>query len=411
MNDTETAVGRNATEFAELWAQYCDQHTHILPERGDVREGTILRVDGSDVLLDIGAKQDAVISQRELAQMSQEERQRLRIGARVQAYILRSNDAEEQVIVSLRLAAEYQDWLHAEELLASGEIVTAVITGYNRGGLLCSILSLQGFIPASQVVSVAARRLTSQPEVFDEVRDSEMVVKVLEVNRRRRRLILSERAAQHEWRAKQRERLFAQLEVGDRRKGVVSNLASFGAFVDLGGVDGLVHLSELSWGRLDHPGRLVRVGQEVEVEVLNFDRERQRIGLSLKRLQPDPWTTVEERYAPGQLVSGTVTHLVKFGAFVELEDGIEGLIHLSELAGDELGSVGSVVSEGQSVDLVVLSVDADHHRIALSLRQFEEPPEKEGGPAAGGPELGDPEAEATPAPEDLDPDLFDAGVA
>ena len=311
--------------FAELWEQYSERYPHIAPQRGDVRDGIILRSRRDEVLIDIGAKQDAVLSTKELQAMTPEELSTLRVGEAMQVYVVRDDARGDRIVVSLRLAAENRDWQRAEALVESGEIVETRITGFNKGGLLCSFGRLQGFIPASQVTTIEARRLVHQPERFEQLDGRELVAKVLEVDRRRRRLILSERAAMREWRAQQRQALFATLQVGERREGVVSNLASFGAFVDLGGTDGLVHLSEMSWGRLDHPSQMLSVGDRVEVQVLNIDPERERIGLSIKRLRSDPWSTIGERLEPGQLVEGTVSHVVKFGAFVVLAEGGRGI--------------------------------------------------------------------------------------
>jgi len=363
------SVSDSGASFAELWEQYAERYPHVVPQRGDVRDGVILHAGRDEVLVDIGAKQDAVLSTRELQSMTPDELAALQVGESTQVYVVRDGEVSDRIIVSLRLAAEQRDWQRAAELVESGEIVKTRLTGYNKGGLLCSFGRLQGFIPASQVTSIEARRLQDHPELFEAVQRRELVAKVLEVNQRRRRLIMSERAAMHEWRAQQRQELFASLQVGDRREGVVSNLASFGAFVDLGGADGLVHLSEMSWGRLDHPGQMLRVGDPVTVQVLNVDPERERIGLSIKRLEVDPWTTAGDLFVPGELVQGTVSHIVKFGAFVGLTEGIEGLIHVSELAEGDFGDPGNVISEGEQVTVLVLGVDPGRHRIALSLRQ------------------------------------------
>jgi small subunit ribosomal protein S1 len=237
---------------------------------------------------------------------------------------------------------------------------------------------LQGFVPASQIADIPQRvRFATQADNLSEWIGKEMAVKVIEVNRRRRRLILSERNAMREWRTKQRERLLAELKVGDVRSGTVSSLRDFGAFVDLGGVDGLVHLSELSWVRVNHPSDILRVGDVINVMVLNVDHEAQRIGLSYKRTQPDPWDQVADKYEVGQLVTAKVTHLVKFGAFVELEPGVEGLVHSSELATGNVMDPEHVVSVGDELELLVLNVDAAQHRIGLSLRQAPDDPDDE----------------------------------
>jgi len=358
-------------DFASLWESYTQNNEYVLPKRGDIRQGLILSAERDEIIVDIGAKQDALISPREVQRMSREERQSLTVGTTLNVFVLRFDGNEGALLVSIHMAAEYEYWQEAEKLMESGEIVQVVVSGYNKGGLLGQFRSLQGFIPASQVTLLRARRRggDDQDDVLASFIGEELAVKVIEVNRRRRRLILSERAAAREWRAKQRDILMEELDQGQVRKGVVSNLCDFGAFVDLGGLDGLVHLSELSWGRVAHPSQVLRVGDEVEVFVLNVDRQRQRVGLSMRRIQPDPWSVVENKYIVGELITGRVTHLVKFGAFVELEPGIEGLVHLSELSEGNISGPESVVTEGDQLTLLVLGVDAEQHRISLSLRQ------------------------------------------
>jgi small subunit ribosomal protein S1 len=363
-----TEIGEE--DFLTLWQTYADTYGYVAPARGDLREGVVLQARPDRVIVDIGAKQEALIADRELSEMSAEERESLQPGSPVFVYILHPGDAERAPLVSLERARAYQDWVRAEELLGSGEIITLRLTGCNKGGAICEFGRLQGFIPASQIVS------QPPPGAVDPSGDRltllvgmELPLKVIEVDRRRRRLILSERQALREWRAQQRERLFAELREGDVRRGVVSNLCDFGAFVDLGGMDGLVHISEIAWQRIRHPSQVLRVGQEVEVQVLRVDPQAQRIGLSIKRTQDDPWQTIDERYEIEGLVEGTVSHLVRFGAFVELEPGVEGLVHLSELADEEIQDPAEVVTVGQTLRLLVLNIDVERHQIGLSLRR------------------------------------------
>ena len=358
-----------------MWDYLSDEYDYAPPSRGDIRDGYILSVRPDQVLVDIGGKHDAIVSPRELQRLTEEEREALQVGKSIKVFVLRADAYVDQPIVSIRLAQEYEDWQKAQEMMDSGEIVHSTVTGYNKGGLLCTFGSLQGFIPISQITDFIQPQDKAPTDVLGRYVGREMALKVIEVNRRRRRLILSERAAAREWRAHQRERLMEEIEEGQVRRGRVSNLVDFGAFVDLGGIDGLVHISELSWGRVEHPREVLEPGQEIDVLVLNIDRDRQRIGLSLKRTQKDPWAQAEEKYVPGTLVEGTVTHIVSFGAFVELEAGIEGLVHVSELAEGAVGDPAQIVSEGDRLTLMVLSVDADQHRISLSLRQA--PPQEE----------------------------------
>jgi small subunit ribosomal protein S1 len=397
MGQSEPGTTPHEEDFASVWQTLADAYAN--PVRGDVRKGVIVSVRPGEVIVDIGAKQDAIVSTREMQALRPEELLALKVGSTIHVCIVRADDRDDHLVVSIRLAREYEDWQRAQELLESGEIVTCKVTDHNKGGLICTLGTLQGFVPTSQIANLDQRlQGAPQPDGLAQLVGQELALKVIEVNRRRRRLILSERAAFREWRAHQRDRLLAEIKEGEVRTGTVSSLREFGAFVDLGGMDGLVHLSELSWSRIKHPSEVLRPGDQVEVLVLQVDRELQRVGLSLKRMQPDPWTQAGDRYQPGQLVKGVVTHLAKFGAFVELEPGIEGLIHISELAERNVSDPAEVVSEGDRLTLLVLDVEPDRQRIGLSLRQVPEPPS----PVA-------PEGEPPLAPPEAPPGGADAG--
>ena len=344
-----------------------------MPRRGEIREGVIARVTPGEVLVDVGAKSEGVITGRELETLDAAMRQSLVVGQTVLVYVMDPEDRNGNIVLSLSRAKEEKDWRTAEALLASQEVYTGPIAGFNKGGLIVKIGNVRGFIPASQLS--AARRRRSEGET-PEQKWGRMVgettqVKVIEVDRSRNRLILSERAAVKESREAQKDRLLSEIKVGEVRKGHVISLAEFGAFVDIGGADGLVHLSELSWKRVNHPNEILKVGQEVEVVVLNVDRERKRIGLSMKRREDDPWLAIQKKYQVGQLVAATITKLTKFGAFarIEGEDDIEGLIHISELAEGHIDHPKEVVAEGQNVTLRVVKVDAEKRRMGLSLKR------------------------------------------
>jgi small subunit ribosomal protein S1 len=247
-----------------------------------------------------------------------------------------------------------------------------VVTGYNRGGVIVRVGRVRGFVPASQL---SARWQAQQDGEGDpEQRWARLVgqvmqLKVVEMDRQRNRLILSERAAMRDWRKNQKDRLLSTLNKGDVLKGIVTSIADFGAFIDLGGADGLIHLSELAWHRVEHPREILKVGQEVEVYVMNVDEERKRIGLSLRRLSPEPWSVVADRYQVGQVVTATVTRLAAFGAFAKMDDAIEGLIHISEMADYRINHPKEIVQEGDVVQVRVIRIDPQHRRIGLSLRQ------------------------------------------
>src|SRR5574341_1449980 len=344
-----------------------------MPRRGEIREGVIARVTPGEILVDVGAKSEGVITGRELETLDAAMRQSLAVGQTVLVYVMDPEDRNGNIVLSLSRAKEEKDWRTAEALLASQEVYTGPIAGFNKGGLIVKIGNVRGFIPASQLS--AARRRRSEGET-PEQKWGRMVgettqVKVIEVDRSRNRLILSERAAVKESREAQKDRLLSEIKVGEVRKGHVISLAEFGAFVDIGGADGLVHLSELSWKRVNHPNEILKVGQEVEVVVLNVERERKRIGLSMKRREDDPWLAIQKKYQVGQLVAATITKLTKFGAFarIEGEDDIEGLIHISELAEGHIDHPKEVVAEGQNVTLRVVKVDAEKRRMGLSLKR------------------------------------------
>jgi small subunit ribosomal protein S1 len=344
-----------------------------MPSRGEIREGVIARVTPSEILVDVGAKSEGIIGGRELDNMDDAARKALAIGQTVLVYVLDPEDRNGNILLSLSRAREEQDWRDAETLLASQEVYPGTIAGFNKGGLIVKLGNVRGFVPASQLGPARRRRSEGDtPEQkWARMVGEPMQVKVIEVDRGRNRLILSERAAAKESREAQKDRLLAEIKSGDVRKGYVISLAEFGAFVDIGGADGLVHLSELSWKHVTHPNEVLKVGQEVEVVVLNVDHDRKRIGLSLKRREDDPWTVIQKKYQIGQLISGTVTKLAKFGAFarIEGEDEIEGLIHVSELSDGHIEHPRESVSEGQTLTLRVIKIDADKRRMGLSLKR------------------------------------------
>jgi small subunit ribosomal protein S1 len=345
-----------------------------MPQRGEIRDGIVARITPNEILVDVGAKSEGIITGRELESIDDATRKSLAIGQSIPVYVLDPEDRSGNIVLSLTKAREEKDWQTAEQLMETQEVYSGTIAGYNKGGLIVKVGNVRGFIPASQVS--AARRRRAEGTDAPEQKWGKMVgettqVKVIEVDRNRNRLILSERAASKETRELQKEKLLAEIKPGEVRKGHVISLADFGAFVDIGGADGLVHLSEISWKRVNHPSEVLKVGQEVDVEVLNVDRERKRIGLSLKRREADPWTLLQRKYQIGQLVQGTITKLTKFGAFARLEgeDEIEGLIHVSELSEGHIDHPRNAVSEGQQVTLRVLKIDPDKRRIGLSLKR------------------------------------------
>jgi small subunit ribosomal protein S1 len=346
-------------------------------KRGDVVEGTIVRIDQDEILVDIGLKSEGVLSTKELPSSGYGSFNELHLNDKVLVYVIQPETAEGHAVLSLKRANTERQWRIAEEQYKNNELLKAKVIDYNKGGLIVDVSGIRGFVPISQILNLKREEVASGGESqetaakLQSMKDKELQLKIIEINRARNRLILSERLAVQEWRQRRREELLDELKPGEVRKGVVSNLANFGAFVDLGGADGLVHISQLAWSRVNHPSEVLHVGQEVEVQVLSVDKEKKKIALSIKRAEVDPWTTVEQRYSVGQIVTGVVTKIAPFGAFARIEDGIEGLIHLSELpAGVD---PKSILHEGAQLQLRILRIDAERRRLGLSLRQVEEP--------------------------------------
>ncbi len=342
------------------------------PSVGEIREGMIAAISNSEILVSIGAKSEGVISGRELDQIDAETLENFKVGDTINVYVLSTEDRNGNLAVSYTRAKEAEDWDLVEQLKESGETYQGVIAGYNKGGLLVPIGQLRGFVPGSQI-SLMRRTSGDTPEKrWSKLVGEPIEVAVVEVDRERRRLILSERKALSETREMLKERLLADLEVGMVTTGRVTSLANFGAFVNIDGADGLVHLSEISWERIKHPKDVLKIGQEVQVKVISLDQERKRIGLSIRALQENPWLAKVKDLKEGQLVEGTITHLTEFGAFARLEDrDLEGLIHISELSADRVEHPREVVKVGDTLTLRIINIDRDKFRIGLSLRKVD----------------------------------------
>ncbi|WP_069801451.1 30S ribosomal protein S1 [Thermogemmatispora onikobensis] len=346
-------------------------------KRGDVVEGEIVRIDQDEILVDIGLKSEGVLSTKELPASGYGSLNELKVHDKVLVYVVQPETPDGHAVLSLRKANAERQWRLVEEQYRNNDLIRARVIDYNKGGLIVDVNGIRGFVPISQIQSLKREEVAAGGESQETaaklagMKDKELQLKIIEINRARNRLILSERQAVQEWRQRRREELLDELKPGEIRKGRVSNLANFGAFVDLGGADGLVHISQLAWSRVNHPSEVLHVGQEVEVQVLSVDKEKKKIALSIKKAEVDPWTTVEQRYSPGQLVTGTITKIAPFGAFARIEDGIEGLIHLSELPPGM--DPKTSLHEGQQLQLRILRIDPERRRLGLSLRQVEEP--------------------------------------
>lgn len=332
---------------------------------GDIVEGTIVKVDRDEVLLDIGYKTEGVIPSRELSiKHDVDPNDVVKVGDEVEALVLQKEDKEGRLILSKKRAQYERAWGTIEALKESDEPVKGTVIEVVKGGLILDI-GLRGFLPASLVEMRRVRDL--QPYV-----GRELEAKIIELDKNRNNVVLSRRAWLEQTQSEVRSEFLNQLQRGQVRKGVVSSIVNFGAFVDLGGVDGLVHVSELSWKHIDHPSEVVEVGQEVTVEVLDVDMERERVSLSLKATQEDPWRQFARTHAIGQIVPGKVTKLVPFGAFVRVDEGIEGLVHISELAERHVEIPEQVVQVGNDVMVKVIDIDLERRRISLSLKQANE---------------------------------------
>jgi len=343
-------------------------------KQGEIIQGEIVSVTPTEVLVHVGTKSEGIVPAKELERLGREGLESLQPGDKISVYVVRPEDRDGNLILSIRRAEEEQDWVTAQKLYDSGELYESQVAGFNRGGLIVRMGRLRGFVPASQLAPQHQGSDKKQPEErWARLVGEPIQVKVIEFNRRRKRLILSERAAVRQWRESKKDELLGLLRPGEVRHGVVSSLSDFGAFVDVGGADGLVHLSELSWNRAAKPRDVLRVGQEVDVYILNVDREKKRIALSLKRLEPEPWTTVESRYYVGQLVEGTITRLANFGAFALVNDEIEGLIHISELSVGRINHPQEVVHEGEKHVMRIIRIDPKRKRMGLSLKRVVDP--------------------------------------
>jgi small subunit ribosomal protein S1 len=331
-------------------------------KEGDILEGTVVKIDRDEVLLDIGYKSEGVIPTKELSiRHDVDPGQVVKVGDEVEALVLQKEDKEGRLILSKKRAQYERAWGRIEEVMQSGGTIKGPVIEVVKGGLILDI-GLRGFLPASLVDLRRVRDL--HPFV-----GNELEAKIIELDRNRNNVVLSRRAFLEESQSEGRKKFLESLQKGERRKGTVSSIVNFGAFVDLGGVDGLVHVSELSWKHVDHPSEVVQVGQEVEVEVLDVDLERERVSLSLKATQEDPWKEFERKYSAGEIIDGQVTKLVPFGAFVRVAAGIEGLVHISEISEQHIETPESVLSVGDEVRVKVIEVDVPRRRISLSMRQ------------------------------------------
>ena len=357
-------MGQPRTDIQEHLSALIERdYDYTRPKHGDICEAVVLFVASDELIVDLGVKRDGVVPREDLQLLDDGFRDGLQAGDRVPVRIRDAHPDGDGIIVSLNQGLAQKDWLRARELLDGGETCEGDVTDVNSGGVLVSFGRLHGFVPNSHLASVPpGLRGERLRKAKRDLVGQTLTLAFLEVEQRRRRLVLSERAANRH----RRQELLRELSEDEERTGIVRNIVDYGAFVDLGGVDGLVHISELDWRHLDHPGDVLNVGDEVEVKILSVDRERERIELSRKRMLPDPWPVVVDELEVDQVVEGRVTNVVDFGAFVDIGRGVEGLVHTSEMPQGK--STCAQLGRDASIKVRVLAIDSARRRLALSLR-------------------------------------------
>jgi small subunit ribosomal protein S1 len=365
-NNPQQPPQEESQDFRDLLEESFDYKP---PRRGEIRDAIIMQIDRNEIIVDMGAKQDGIVTAQDIERLDPEYRATLSVGQKVPVYVLQPRDSDGNLIVSINMGLQQFDWNDAGSLLNKDEVVEVNVVGHNRGGVLVRWNRLEGFIPSSHMVTVGGGlQGNERRDALDDLKDRVLRVKVIEVDQDRRRLIFSEREAQREARAKKKADLLSSLEVGKIVKGKVTGLRDFGAFIDLGGADGLIHVSELAWHRVDHPRDVLTVGDVIDVYVLDLDRGTNRIALSRKRLLSDPWENAIDHYYEGMLVEGGVTNVVDFGAFIALDDGLEGLLHLSEMGDGNLKEPYSYVKKGDRLQLRISRLEPERRRVGFTQR-------------------------------------------
>ena len=339
--------------------------------RGDLVAGEVMRVGQDGLLVNIGHKSEGFVPSREMSTVPPDQMANFQVGDEVYVYVLRSDSEEHTAILSIDKARGEQGWKVLQKHLESGEFLDGKVRAFNKGGAVVDVEGIQGFVPLSQLAPNSRASELTQEDVLAQRIGETIKLQLLELDRQRNRVVLSEKQALQHLRDQEKDRLLRELNEGEVRKGVVSGVSAFGAFVDLGGADGLIHISEMSWDQVQSPSDLVTIGAEIEVYVLKVDQESRKIALSLRRLSPEPWQTAAENYSLGQIVEAVVTRLADFGAFARIQGNIEGLIHISELAHHVIRHPKEVVSEGDTVSLKIINIEPERRRLGLSLKQVE----------------------------------------
>ncbi len=375
MNRAAPDAGSNSDPMAALLDQYLNtKQCH----RGDIVKGVVVSVNEKAILIDIGGKCDATVHPKEVERMRPKDLEALQPGQDINVYVIDNGDENDTILVSLARAAQQNDWDRARKLMKNNETVKLPVVDVNKGGVIVRLGQLRGFVPGSQLLpNWQPRHNASEPDRrWDRLLGETLSLRIIEVTSERNRLILSERSAIGNKMMKRR--ILEKLEVGSTHTGIVSNIVPFGAFVNVNGVDGLLHISELSWKRVNNPKEIVHVGQKLKVYILDIDLDQERLGLSLKRLTPDPWDSINNHYQEDQKVDVKIVNLTTFGAFAALIDNpeVEGLIHISELSDDQVGHPSEVVQVGEEYTVQIISLQADERRVAFSIKQAQPVPQE-----------------------------------
>jgi len=368
----DESKGEQDVSFAQKLDDYLTD-SYEAPKRGDIRTGVVVEIRDNGVIMDVGSKREGFVPAEDLTHLEPDAQEEIQPGAELNVYVVRTSDEDGRPVLSVHQAGLYEDWINAEEMMKSGEVYEGEVSNFNRGGLIVKFGKIRGFVPASQIAGPPKRMREEQRRQHLEAMVGQRIgLKIIEVDRQRRRLIFSQRRALRAWQEVQRERVMEELVEGETRHGRVTGLTDFGAFVDLGGADGLIHVSELSWKRVENPRQVLKVGEEIDVYILNVDHQRKRIALSLKKLQPDPWTLVDEHYQIGQLVEGRITRVLDFGAFIELDLGIEGLLHAREMMGGPEDNPSDLVKANETLLVKIIRIDSRRRRLDLSAKQVQQ---------------------------------------
>ena len=372
-NQIGTATSTEKTSMDELIEEFLP---HKPLKRGEIIDGKIMSINDNGLLIDIGYKSEGFIPTREMKTLVSEEDKEINVGDEVIAYVVNPETNSGSSVLSIDRARGEQGWRILEKAMQNDESCYGVILSANRGGAVVESEGVQGFIPLSQLVGPSRELFVNGGEPpKDGFIGMKIQFKIIELNRRRNRAIFSERVALEAERQVLKKKLLNALKEGDVIKGRIVGVSNFGAFVDLGGADGLIHISELSWGPVKNPEDFVTVGTDMDVYVLKIDRETLKIALSLRRLTPEPWEQIQSGLEIGQTVTGTITKLANFGAFARIEPGVEGLIHISELSYDVVKHPKNVVSEGDKLELQIIRIEPDRKRLGLSIKRLSDPPE------------------------------------